>query len=57
MTYTEEDNRTLWQRRAVRSGMHYYKNKKVDELSDAEIIEAFAVLSRETGIYYVWGKK
>lgn len=51
---TTDDKRTLWQRRADRVGFRVWKNRQLQDMSDAEIEAAFTALAREHRIHYIW---
>jgi hypothetical protein len=53
--YTEQDTRTLWQRRAAAAGFIVWHNRTVSEMQDVEIEAAFIGLRRAVGIHYAWG--
>lgn len=45
---------TKWQRRARLVGFVVLDNKRLQDMSDDEIKEAFEILSRRYGISYIW---
>ena len=53
MGYDEED-KSIWQHRAVRAGLINFRGKLTHEMNDAEIQVAFDYLSRQCGISYIW---
>ena len=54
MVVNDDSALTLWQKRAKRSGLITFCNKRVADLSDEEIRKAFNIISRSTGIFYIW---
>lgn len=53
--FTSNDTRTVWQRRAAQVGFTVWNNRRLSDMTDAEIEAAFQALSRECGISYIWG--
>lgn len=50
----DNDNRTLWQRRADRVRFLVWQGRELQEMTDSEIKAAFDGLSREHSISYIW---
>lgn len=46
--------KSVWQRRAERAGFWVWKNRKLQDMTDGEIQDAFEGLAKEYGISYVW---
>ena len=49
----EYDQKTAWQRRAERVGFYVWKNRRVQEMTDAEIEAAFDGFAEVAGIHYI----
>lgn len=52
--FTDTDTRTIWQKRAAIVGFSVFSNRRLQDMSDDEIQTAFAALSNDYGISYVW---
>ncbi len=52
--FTSNDNRTIWQKRADLVQFTVWRGRRLQEMTDVEIQAAFAGLSREHGISYIW---
>lgn len=51
--FTDPNPKTEWQRRAERVGFHVWQNKRVLDMTDAEIKAAFDGLAETAGIHYI----
>lgn len=45
---------TLWKDRARRVGFHWWRNRRVADMTETDIAEAFDEFAQEYGIHYVW---